>query len=411
MSTKASVRVIVIAVLITCFHLSSGSVKACGGDEWKQARESSVYLRPQPLGQGKTRELPLEAKERMRRAAAAVGLIFVSDGNYGEPRPRGSGVVVRQDGVIATNLHVIMKDNTDQPYKEIYFSLAPDSGTTPLKSVKYRLRVAEIDRRLDLVLLTVISPAKSDNAVETRSLSSISLPVIDIGDSRAIELLDDLVIIGFPEKGGSTATLSRGVVEGKDTVDGWIKTDTRLLHGNSGGAAVNAEGKLIGIATKVEIDRAPGEVQLGSVGYLRPAHFIAQMLDRLRENEKRVESPKSYGSPAPPATQAPSSAPSVTLAVVKVRGIVKSASDGKPVAGARVGLIIAGRKITPETLISWGGTNADGYFQLEKPVSPGRYTLRAKVVGDERYALYNQEIEIKPNGSMLIIELQPARNQ
>jgi len=135
------------------------------------------------------------------------------------------------------------------------------------------------------------------------------------------------------------------------------------------------------------------------------------MLDRLRENEKRVESPKSYGSPAPPATQAPSSAPSVTLAVVKVRGIVKSASDGKPVAGARVGLIIAGRKITPETLISWGGTNADGYFQLEKPVSPGRYTLRAKVVGDERYALYNQEIEIKPNGSMLIIELQPARNQ
>jgi hypothetical protein len=41
-------------------------------------------------------------------------------------------------------------------------------------------------------------------------------------------------------------------------------------------------------------------------------------------------------------------------------------------------------------------------------VPPGKYTLRAKVVGDERYALYEKEIEIKPGLKILVVELEAA---
>ena len=61
-----------------------------------------------------------------------------------------------------------------------------------------------------------------------------------MGDSRKIKVLEDLFIIGFPEKGGSTITVNSGVVvEGKDILANWIKTDARVIHGNSGGAAVD----------------------------------------------------------------------------------------------------------------------------------------------------------------------------
>jgi S1-C subfamily serine protease len=350
-------------------------------------------------GSEKSRRLVQDARIRVRRAVAAVGLILVSDGERDQPRPSGSGVVIRQDGVIVTNWHVIKQSNSDRHYKDIYFSLAPDSGASPLDSSSYRMQVMDIDRELDLALMRVVTGGEPG---ERRS--PLNLPYIEMGDSRAIELLDDLVIIGFPAMGGSTATISYGIVEGKDNVEGWIKTDTRLLHGNSGGAAVNAEGKLIGVATKVEVDLAQDDVRLGTVGYLRPSHFVSKMLNRMLQREKAEAAPSlnAAGAPALAASSPPPSMP------VKVKGVVRFAVNGKPVAGARVGLIIAGREVAPDALIGWGGTNADGFFQIENGVPPGKYTLRAKVVGDERYAPYEKEIEIKSGLKMLVVELEAA---
>jgi S1-C subfamily serine protease len=350
-------------------------------------------------GVEKGRRLVQDARVRVRRAVAAVGLILVSDGNGDQPRPSGSGVVIRQDGVIVTNWHVIKQGNSDRHYKEIYFSLAPDSGASPLDSSSYRMRVVDIDRDLDLALMRVVTGAEPQERP-----SPLNLPFIEMGDSRALELLDDLVIIGFPAMGGSTATVSYGIVEGKDNVEGWIKTDTRLLHGNSGGAAVNAEGKLIGIATKVEVDLAQNDVRLGTVGYLRPSHLVSRMFNRMLQREK-VEAAQSLNFTVASPLATPSAQPSLP---VKVKGIVRFAVNGKPIAGARVGLIIAGRELTPDALIGWGGTNADGFFQIENAVPPGKYTLRAKVVGDERYAPYEKEIEIKPGLKMLVVELEAA---
>ncbi len=340
-----------------------------------------------------------ESRALVRQAIASTGLISVRNSNdpNPSPRPRGSAVIVRSDGVLVTNYHVINIPKTSRSYDEIFLNLMGD-GDTASSPARYRLKPLLINKEYDLALLRVESDAAGNPVPK-----SFTFPSIEMGDSRKIRVLEDLFIIGFPEKGGSTITLSQGVVEGKDILANWIKTDARMIHGNSGGAAVNSEGRLIGIPTKVEADEQqidrdgdgfPDDSRrYGAVGFLRPSHLVAEMIAKLNDGASENRPPPS----------APKVAESSTL--ITVRGIVKSAG-GKPVAGALVGLLPLGESnVTENTLLTWGSTNADGEFKLNKKVPPGRYTLKAKALAREAYT---QDIEIGPVSSPLIIEMRPS---
>ena len=119
----------------------------------------------------------------------------------------------------------------------------------------------------------------------------------------------------------------------------------------------------------------------------------------------------SVEAPAPTRTMSvpAASATSASSGQVLVAGIVRSAGDGKPIAGARVGLLPAGQELAAANLITWGGTNADGQFKLEKRVHPGRYSIRARVIGDDSFDPYSADVDIRADGQPLVIELQPAR--
>jgi S1-C subfamily serine protease len=342
----------------------------------------------------KSRGLSPEARSIIRQVMAAVGLILVrndSDPADRAPRPRGSAVVVRRDGVIATNYHVIARDKSAELYDEIYLSLPVDGVVTPAPSRLQRLQTLLINKELDLALLKITGDQPA------------TLPTIEIGDSRGVRELDDLVIIGYPEKGGFSVTVSPGTVEGKDILENWIKTDARLIHGNSGGAAVNGEGKLIGIPTKVVVDKQPadkdgdgfpdGFYTLGAVGFLRPSHILTAMLAQLGDLTSRHYS----GQAADPRVAA-------ALPQLEVSGVVKSAGDGKPIAGAAVGLTPLGtREASAKNILTWGYSNADGRFRLNRPVPPGRYTLQARTFG---YEMVRRDIELSRETYHLQIELR-----
>jgi S1-C subfamily serine protease len=337
-----------------------------------------------------------EVRSLARRAIAAVGLILVrnsSDDAGQGPRPRGSAVLVRADGVVATNLHVISNAKNGELYDEIWLALSSSNGRAEAAQNRYRLRPAVISQEYDLALLRIES-------------SETAFPVVEMGDSHAVELLDDLIIIGFPEKGGSTVTVNRGVVEGKDLLGNWIKTDARVIHGNSGGAAINGEGKLIGIPTKVISDEQAVDKdgdgfpdyyrRYGAVGFLRPAHLLADMMARLDKKTPTREL----------ITVMPKAAPGG--AGVAVRGVVRSAPGGKPVAGALVGLVVLGsQKVTEASLLAWGNADADGEFHLNKPVPPGRYTLKVKAMGHEPYS---RDVEINQTAAQIAIELRRSKD-
>lgn len=327
-----------------------------------------------------------DSRSRVRKAIESVGLISVrNSGDNSNARPRGSGVIVRSDGIIVTNYHVITDGRTKAPFDEIFF--AP-SGDGAAQSKPSRLKTVSVNREYDLALMRI----EPDNPTSRQRL----FPAVEIGDSKAMQLLDEIVIIGFPEKGGSTVTISEGVIEGKDILGNWIKTDARVIHGNSGGAAVNAEGKLIGIPTKVEaddqdIDRdgdgfPDAKRRYGAVGFLRPAHLVATMIAELSNKDTVFRS--GTGSQA---------------SGVLIKGIVRSSNNGKPVAGALVGLVPSGTvEVTESNLLTWGTASADGVYRLNKPVPPGRYTLKAKALG---HVAYSRDVDVKQTGGEFVIEM------
>ena len=351
----------------------------------------------------KETRLSAESRVRIRQAIAAVGLLLIRDrGDDLEPRPRGSAVVVRSDGLVVTNSHVITAAKSTRLYDEIFFAPSSEARANAAPNV-YRLKPMLINRDYDLALLRI------DSDREGKAIpASTSFPAIEIGDSQSIELLEDLIIVGYPEKGGSTVTLSTGFVEGKDIVKNWIKTDARVIHGNSGGAAVNNEGKLIGIPTKVEADVQPvdrngdgspdGLRRYGAVGFLRPAHLVEAMITELNDQGTSRKFNIPVLRPQPPKPEA--------RGEITVRGIVRSQTDSKPIAGALVGVIPLGTtKVTEDNLLTWGNTNTDGQFSLNNMIPPGKYTLKASAIG---HLPYSREIEVSKESPQIVIELRSS---
>lgn len=328
-----------------------------------------------------------DSRNRVRKAIAAVGLILVrNSGDNSTARPRGSGVIVRSDGIVITNNHVITDRRTNAIFDEIFITPSDDGGGAA-RSKTFRLKRLLVNKEYDLALLRI----EPDGAGK-----GLLFPFVEIGDSKAAQLLEEIVIIGFPEKGGTTVTISEGVIEGKDILGNWIKTDARVIHGNSGGAAVNAEGKLIGIPTKVEADDQEidndgdgfpdAKRRYGAVGFLRPAHLVTAMIAQLGNQDTALRSGTG-----------------IQASGVSVKGIVRSSNSGKPIAGALVGLVPFGTvDVTEANLLTWGTASADGIYRLNKPVPPGKYTLKAKALG---HAAYSRDVDIKQNSGELVIEM------
>lgn len=148
----------------------------------------------------------------------------------------GSGTVIDDSKTVLTNDHVIAPDaacGVDAIEIWTVDSLADRPRATYTASVRSTDKVADL-ALLALTPITSNSPHLAPVPMATQS---------DVGE--------DIFVIGFPSIGGSSITVSKGVVSGftQDSGVTWIKTDASVSGGNSGGAAVNSKGQLIGVPT------------------------------------------------------------------------------------------------------------------------------------------------------------------
>jgi serine protease DegQ len=150
----------------------------------------------------------------------------------------GSGVIVSRDGYLLTNNHVV------EGASEIEVQLVDGRQT--------RAQLVGTDPETDLALLQI----KLD-----------ALPVISLGDMRALQVGDVVLAIGNPFNVGQTVT--SGIVSalgrnrlGLSTFENFIQTDAAINPGNSGGALVDADGRLIGINTAI-YSRSGGSMGIG----------------------------------------------------------------------------------------------------------------------------------------------------
>jgi Do/DeqQ family serine protease len=165
----------------------------------------------------------------------------------------GSGVIVRSDGVIVTNNHVVQNGQN--------------------------ITVALSDRR-EFKAKVILADSRTDLAVIKIDTKGERLPTIDFGDSDRLNVGDIVLAIGDPFGVGQTVTM--GIVSalartqvGASDYQFFIQTDAAINPGNSGGALVTADGKLAGINTAIY--SRTGEY--AGIGFATPANLVRRVVE------------------------------------------------------------------------------------------------------------------------------------
>ena len=184
---------------------------------------------------------------------------------FGIPQERvqrslGSGVIVKADGVVVTNNHVV-KDS--------------DEITVVLSDRReFEAKVLGTDERTDLAVLKI---------------EAQNLPTLTLGDSDAIEVGDLVLAIGNPFGVGQTVTM--GIISavartsvGVSNYQSFIQTDAAINPGNSGGALVDTQGRVVGINSSI-LSPGEGGGSIG-IGFAIPSAMVKVVLASITSGGK-----------------------------------------------------------------------------------------------------------------------------
>ena len=166
----------------------------------------------------------------------------------------GSGVIVRNDGYVLTNHHVV--DGAE----DIKVDLS--TGKT------YSAKLVGSDAASDLAVLRI---------------NTGGLPVLELGDSDKVRVGDVCLAVGNPLGVGESVT--NGIISAKGRQTGvstgsfqdFLQTDAPINQGNSGGALVDTRGELIGINSQI-ISSTGGSV---GIGFAIPSNMAKNVMDQL----------------------------------------------------------------------------------------------------------------------------------
>ena len=224
----------------------------------------------------------------------ARGTVRIQDGSRW-----GSGTIIDAErGLILTNAHVaapsapgaavfrsmFAEDLTENP-KELLILV--NEGRSRDAEPRFVGKVVAADGYLDLAVVQ-ITETVGGRIVEPESGDLDDLVEIEIGDSDDMESGDAVEVFGYPRAAQSASvTLTSGEVSGavKDerlgSNRGMLNISAAISGGNSGGLAVDDDGKLIGIPTIVREEK---------VGSMRPVSWALPLIEAARAG-------KDYRSP------------------------------------------------------------------------------------------------------------------
>ncbi len=142
----------------------------------------------------------------------------------------GSGVIYTEDGYIVTNNHVIEE--------------ASKIEVTLFDNRRFTAVVVGTDQKTDLAVLKI---------------EASELPTLDLADSDRARIGEWVLAVGNPLDLTSTVTAgiisakgrSLELLEDRDAIESFIQTDAAVNPGNSGGALVDQNGRLLGINTAI----------------------------------------------------------------------------------------------------------------------------------------------------------------
>jgi serine protease Do len=194
-------------------------------------------------------------------SSSLFGLFFGEEPDIVPPAGKGSGVIIRPDGLVLTNYHVI--------------SGARSIKVTLVDGRQFNAKVVGSDPQSDIALLRI----KGEN-----------FPYLQLGNSSSLRVGDWVIAIGNPFGLSNTATVGivSAIRKGPFRVEGkilaahtLIQTDAAINKGNSGGALVNLAGELVGICTAILTP--PMEEGNVGIGFAIAVDAIKSLIPELEE--------------------------------------------------------------------------------------------------------------------------------
>ena len=183
----------------------------------------------------------------------------------------GSGIIVSSDGYILTNNHVVNSTSSSS-----YYQITEATGVKVKlygDETEYPATVVGSDEQTDLAVIKI---------------DKEGLIAAELGDSDSVQVGEFAMAIGNPL--GLQSSISCGIVSAKNRevqdsetgrVFNLIQTDAAINSGNSGGALVNADGKVIGINTlKLSGTGVEG------IGFAIPINSTVDVYNELKTNGK-----------------------------------------------------------------------------------------------------------------------------
>ena len=185
------------------------------------------------------------------------GGLFGGDG-FNQGQAAGSGVIISEDGFIATNNHVIEKADRIEVILEDKRS--------------YAAEIIGRDPTTDLALLKV---------------EESGLPYLPMGNSNDAVVGEWVLAVGNPFN--LTSTVTAGIVSAKGrslnllddefAIESFIQTDAAVNPGNSGGALINTKGELVGINTAIASETG----SYAGYSFAVPVNIVRKVMKDLRE--------------------------------------------------------------------------------------------------------------------------------
>ena len=152
----------------------------------------------------------------------------------------GSGIIISEDGYILTNNHVVSSSSSDS---NSYYQISEATKVTVTlfnDETEYEAKIVGQDKQTDLAVIKI---------------EKTGLTKAEFADSDDVKVGEFAIAVGNPVNMTSTVTtgivsaVNRKITDSDGKTYTCIQTDAAINSGNSGGALVNAQGKVIGINT------------------------------------------------------------------------------------------------------------------------------------------------------------------
>lgn len=183
----------------------------------------------------------INVANKVRPSIVGIKVEYTASSMFGKTSTataEGSGIIITQDGYILTNNHIVNSSSSNS-----YYEVGKANKVTVYlynDETEYEATIIGTDEQTDLAVIKI---------------DKTGLTAAELGNSDEVQVGEFSMAIGNPlgmqssVTGGMISAVNRKVTDSDGKTFTLIQTDAAINAGNSGGALVNAEGKVIGINT------------------------------------------------------------------------------------------------------------------------------------------------------------------